>query len=866
MKRLSRGILFISFLFLVNIGSAQDKSVLDTPIQLDKSEYSFREFNDFIYQRHNITLTFDSRFFNPDIEFALNKEGTLKRYLSKFFKGYNHTFIPEDGKRVFIRLAPATKYKVLKGTVVDAVSSEVLDGVLVFDRYNSFSYTKDGAFSIKVPEKLDSLIFSYLGYEDLIVSADQDLNVKLKYVNEFAPVVIKSSVVDEININNGAKIIDVRKERFATQLSHEEDVVKLLKMESGVQSGNEGENGFVVRGGTYDKNLMLLDGVPIQEMNHSLGLSSTLYPSAIKTMSLFKDSAPARYGGRVGAVIDINLSEGNRNKREGEFEMDIKHLSIALNGPLNKKLSYNFYLRESLLDAYLPTVFKSYTTYENTSSISYEDLLGKLTYHINNKSKIEFLTAFGSDDLILSKKNVLISNLNTDVKNNWTWFSSLFSLKYMNVISSKLKLDVQVANTNYFYDSGGSYNFRNLDTGTDNVFSIYSQSTLNNIYANLKFDYYLNDNNTIYAGVDYHNANVYTTILQDTSKFDIGIAEVLNKSNTSPAKLNKNIFAIYVEDAFQYNRKFRLNAGVRATFFDLYYNRCIIQPRFKISYQWTPNYVMLFSMDKNVQFMHSLYNSGVGIPINLFAGSDDRIKPQISNQVNLTHAFDVGSNRIEISGYYKEYRNQIDYKNLNNLFGTDYNSNVKIVFNDPNDWRYNLASGNERAYGIEFSFRRDLEKLSMWFTYAYTRHKLQFPDINNGAQILSRFDRPVDLNIGVNYKFDSNWSVGGQFIYGSGNPTNFTFKVYQDIVGITQLTGNERNTVRQIPYHKLNIYTRYKHKYEDGELSVLFGLNNAYNRYNTYYLYLYSDEYGNYNTRNVSLYPILPVLNCKYSF
>ena len=57
-------------------------------------------------------------------------------------------------------------------------------------------------------------------------------------------------------------------------LTGEVDLLKAFQMMAGVQSGNEGSVGLIVRGGSNDQNLYLLDGVPLYYISHMGGISS----------------------------------------------------------------------------------------------------------------------------------------------------------------------------------------------------------------------------------------------------------------------------------------------------------------------------------------------------------------------------------------------------------------------------------------------------------------------------------------------------------------------------------------------------------------------------------------------------------------
>ena len=54
----------------------------------------------------------------------------------------------------------------------------------------------------------------------------------------------------------------------------EADVLKSIQLLPGVQNGMNGTSGLYVRGGGPDQNLYLLDGVPLYNVDHTLGLLS----------------------------------------------------------------------------------------------------------------------------------------------------------------------------------------------------------------------------------------------------------------------------------------------------------------------------------------------------------------------------------------------------------------------------------------------------------------------------------------------------------------------------------------------------------------------------------------------------------------
>ena len=114
----------------------------------------------------------------------------------------------------------------------------------------------------------------------------------------------------------------------------ETDVLKVIQLLPGVQMGNEGTTGFHVRGGNADQNLILLDGVPVYNPLHALGIFSVFNPNTVKSAKVIKGGFPARYGGRLSSVIDIRTREGNNQSFSGEAGINLVSADLTFEGPI----------------------------------------------------------------------------------------------------------------------------------------------------------------------------------------------------------------------------------------------------------------------------------------------------------------------------------------------------------------------------------------------------------------------------------------------------------------------------------------------------------------------------------------------------
>lgn len=100
------------------------------------------------------------------------------------------------------------------------------------------------------------------------------LQVRLQPTVTLSMVEVRADTRDPIQKSTQMSEVDmpVRDIQRLPAILGEVDVIKALQLMPGVQGGNEGFAGLYVRGGSPDQNLVLLDGVPIYNPTHVLGI------------------------------------------------------------------------------------------------------------------------------------------------------------------------------------------------------------------------------------------------------------------------------------------------------------------------------------------------------------------------------------------------------------------------------------------------------------------------------------------------------------------------------------------------------------------------------------------------------------------
>ena len=96
----------------------------------------------------------------------------------------------------------------------------------------------------------------------LDLTEDVTLNFKLLEGEQVKTLDIVADEVNKIedNVQMSQMTIPIQQIKDLPAFMGEVDVLKVLQLMPGVQSGSEGTSGLYVRGGSPDQNLMLLDG------------------------------------------------------------------------------------------------------------------------------------------------------------------------------------------------------------------------------------------------------------------------------------------------------------------------------------------------------------------------------------------------------------------------------------------------------------------------------------------------------------------------------------------------------------------------------------------------------------------------------
>jgi len=72
-------------------------------------------------------------------------------------------------------------------------------------------------------------------------------------------------------------------------------------------------------------------------------------PEAVKDMKMYKSDLPARMGGRLSSVLDINARDGNMKKFSTYGSLGLIAVRLAVEGPISKDKSSFFVPLDALM-------------------------------------------------------------------------------------------------------------------------------------------------------------------------------------------------------------------------------------------------------------------------------------------------------------------------------------------------------------------------------------------------------------------------------------------------------------------------------------------------------------------------------------
>lgn len=624
-----------------------------------------------------------------------------------------------------------------------------------------------GFYSISVaPEDSITLVYSCIGYhkaERIIpqASSDMRINVKLHPVSFNLAEITVSQIRKQTNTMErlDAEHVKLLPDPFGGSIE------SLVVTFAGVSSNNELSSQYSVRGGSFDENIVYVNGVEIFRpllirSGQQEGLSF-VNPDLTESVEFSAGGFEARYGDKMSSVLDITYKKPKQ--LEGSASISLLGANAYVGnstGKFSQITGFRYKTNRSLL---------STTDTEAEYDPDFIDFQTSMTYQFNPKWEANILgnishnryrftphtreTSFGTASN-LNNFTVYFDGKEEDV------FKTLFgsaSLKYKPDNNTEAGVHVTAFKSNEIesYDITGEYWLNDgSNTGNDLTISrstgVYHEHARNRLTSRI-----INighsgtkriNNNTLKWGATLQLENIADRINEwerrDSSGYSLPHTgtEVNVISNLySDNNISSTRFSFYVQDAFKFRSKqglFNLTGGIRGSYWS-FNKEFIFSPRLSLGFIPNFNQNLTFRIAGGIYYQSPFYKELRLVQTDNSGNNIVTLNNHLKSQRSI-HAIAGSDYTFKIADRNFKLTAEVYYKKLDNLIPYTID-NVKIRY-----YGENCAKGN--AYGLDLKlFGEFVEGVDSWISVSLMkaeqtiRNSVTVPMPNSQGYNLSLF-------------------------------------------------------------------------------------------------------------------------------
>jgi hypothetical protein len=766
-------------------------------------------------------------------------------------------------------LAQAPRHTI-SGYVFDAGSGEALIGATVSDTASGRGAATDryGRFSLLLESGPTDLCLSYLGYAETHVRFVVQGDTLLRLAMTATPLDL-----DAINVSasrsgvsptalNSVRLSPEEVERVPA-MGGETDLVKVLQLMPGVQGGREGSSGLYVRGGSPDQNLVLLDGTPVYNANHLLGFLSTFNPDVLRSVELTKGAGSARYGGRLSSVLDVSMKEGDLYERRTRGAVGLVSARVTTEGPIREgRAAYLVSARRTYLDA----LWGLFQPPDERGGYHFYDLVGKAS--VVGRRQGLYLSLYGGRDRFWTKyEDEYPGNAGSEVYDGaLSWGNLTGALRWYGELSPRLLANTSLGFTSYSLDFDEETHQRSEGQVAREIVGYGSGVT--DWIARADFDLRLTPAHLLRFGAHATLHAFRPSVSRVTSRGEN--ADPSSRALGSDDRVLGRAAALYVEDEFSPSRHWGTIVGLRGAVFSAEgATYPALEPRLALWIAPRAGTRLEGSYAQAHQYVHLVSRSGVGVPLDLWLPTTDRVRPQQAWQgaVGASHEL-TPSLSLSIEAFLKRTRGVIAPIEGSSLLGIDAEG-----------WEDRVEVGRGEAHGVEILVRKREGRLTGWVSYTLARSTLAFDAVDGGRPFPHRYDRRHDVAVTTSYRLTRGWELSGTWVFATGDalwlpagraPAVEDFAGYPDDPFYepdpTAFVYGTRNGTRAPAYHRLDVAARHTRAVGGGTRTWTLGLYNAYGRRNPFFLYPRTADDGRLEYRRMSPFVWVPALSYERSF
>jgi len=675
----------------------------------------------------------------------------------------------------------------------------------------------------EIPAGYYRITFSYMGFDSKTrnISLDEDEDLSLTVELNILPIEVGTVEVEARRSEGLPQPSTVSLSNY--QMTNvpsaiEADLFRAVQSLPGVSALSDFSSGLYVRGGSADQNLILLDDVDVYNPSHLFGFFSTFNVDAVKRVDLQKSAYPARYGGRLSALLDVHNRDGNRKRLAGVVRLSLIDANLTLDGPWSRG-SWMVAARRTFLELLGKTA-------DVDIPYRFYDLHGRVNLDVGpgDRASLSFFRGRdrldwdqGSSELVLE------------------WGNDTFSTQWTHPIGGQLFSHFLIGGSRFISDVSATFQ----------DFSFRVANEIEDISVKGNLSYARSEGEIVEFGFEAKD-------LAFSLRQEIGEDEEL-------AFVYDGIYgALYCQYGFGFLSSWQALAGLRLN----YYTRgdySDLDPRLTLKHSFNDFLSAHASFGRYHQYLNLVSAGGVGVGDQWFP-VDETLEPGKADHWVL--GVDLGPYdhfSLSVEGYYKAYDNVVEFSDEFGGSLVEEDAQLGDAFN----------SGEGLAYGLDVYLRNRLWGFEGWLGYSYGDTRRQIQGYNYDREYYPVYDRRHQVVAMQEYRMRERWRLNMNFRYGSGQPTTLGTGRYRvhDITGreYDAILPGELNAYRLPAYHRLDVGITYDTEYKGLDLAPTLQIINLYQHENVWYRY-YNTSENPVEIVDVNMIPRIVTVGVKVAF
>ncbi len=621
-----------------------------------------------------------------------------------------------------------------------------------------------GHYSFSLTASTDSLVveFSSLGYQSVQRTFPKGITADLRLNVELAEASTEIGTVTVVATQRKQQTMErISAENIRINSSPTGGVESLVSTYAGVTQNNELSSQYSVRGGSYDENMVYVNGMevyrPLLVRSAQQEGLSFVNPEMTRSVNFSAGGFTAEYGDKMASVLDIRYKIPDRFEASAEAGLQGSQLYIgSRHGGFTQVTGVRFKNGKALLGT-----FDTKGEYEPL----YFDAQTYLTYRLSNAWMLQFLgnlssthysfipqtreTSFGS---INNAKTLKIYFDGRERDHFLSLFGSL-GLSFTPTTEQRHTFNIGIYNSKEeeTYDIEGAYYLDNLDMNgstkneesTANLNALATGTNLEHARNRLRYTLFsasysalwkMSDIHTLKGGITYRREWVNDHISEWTRRDSAGYNQPRQEDRIemlynlySSNSLHSHRLSAYIMDEMQWETPlgaFSLFPGLRAAYWS--FNReWIVSPRLVATFSPKALPKFSFRVASGLYYQAPFYKEIRTTVTDSDGNNEVHLNPDIRSQGSL-HILLGGDYQFKVDNRNFRLSTELYYKHLYQLnpYVVD---NVKVRYLGANIGRGYIAGVDVKLFG-EF-----VPGVDSWLTASLLKSRQTIPGIGSMA-------------------------------------------------------------------------------------------------------------------------------------